>query len=66
MPQRKRPTRLISLELKAAKPRNPVLQAAAIGQVKLGTARHEKSPGAKRQVLKQALRKATKSGVDSL
>jgi hypothetical protein len=57
MAQRKRPTRLV-IQLPPGKPRNPVMLAAALGQVKLGTAKHEKSSGAKRQALKQALRKA--------
>jgi hypothetical protein len=57
MAQRKRPTRQVIL-LPSNKPRNPVLQAAALGQLKLGTAKHEKSSGAKRQALKLALRKA--------
>jgi hypothetical protein len=55
MAQRKRPTRQV-IQLPPSKPRNPVLQAAALGKVKLGTAKHEKSASAKRQGLKQALR----------
>jgi hypothetical protein len=64
--KRKRSTRsekLASpLSLKLPKPRNAVVQAAAFGQVKLGTAKHEKSKGALRRAEKVALRKA--SGTD--
>jgi hypothetical protein len=62
MAQRKRPTRQV-IQLPPSKPRNAVLQAAATGQVKLATVKHQKSSSAQRQALKQALRK---SGGDSL
>jgi hypothetical protein len=39
------------------KPRNTVLRAAALGQVKLGTAKHEKTKGAQRRAEKMALLK---------
>jgi hypothetical protein len=58
MSKRKRPTRSIKIELATPKPRNMVLQAAALGQVKLGTAKHEKTKGAKRRAEKVALLKA--------
>jgi hypothetical protein len=57
MSQRKRATREIKLVIAAPKPRNTVLQAAALGQVKLGTAKHEKSKGAQRRSEKIALQK---------
>ena len=63
MSQRKRPTRSIQLDLAAPKPRNPILQAASHGQVKLGTAKHKKSKGAERQALKIALRKAEQDSI---
>ena len=65
MAQRKRATRTTSLVkpavnslcLAVPKPRNAALQAAAFGQVKLGTAKHEKSQGAIRRAEKMALNK---------
>jgi hypothetical protein len=61
MAKRKRATRSVSLGntlvLATPKPRNAVLQAAALGQVKLGTAKHEKSQGALRRAQKMALKK---------
>jgi hypothetical protein len=61
MAKRKRATRSASmgntLVLATPKPRNAVLQAAALGQVKLGTAKHEKSQGALRRAQKMALKK---------
>jgi hypothetical protein len=57
MPQRKRPTRSAPLSIKTPKPRNTVLQAAALGQVKLSTAKHEKSQSALRRAQKMALKK---------
>ena len=61
MSQRKRATREIKLIISASKPRNAVLQAAALGQVKLGTAKHEKSKGAKRRSEKVSLQKTALS-----
>ncbi len=58
MSKRKRPTRELKLEITALKPRNTVLQAAALGQVKLGTAKHEKSQGAKRRAQKLETQRA--------
>ncbi len=66
MPQRKRATREIKpaqpaskmLSIPVPKPRNAVLQAAALGQVKLGTAKHEKSKGAQRRSANMALQKS--------
>ncbi len=57
MPQRKRPTRSIKIDIAVPKPRNTVLQAAALGQVKLGTSKHEKTKGAQRRAEKMALLK---------
>jgi hypothetical protein len=61
MAQRKRATRSMptsnTLSIAVPKPRNAVLQAAALGQVKLGTAKHEKSKGAQRRAEKMALAK---------
>jgi hypothetical protein len=61
MAQRKRATRSApasnKLSLALPKPRNAVLQAAALGQVKMGTAKHEKSKGAQRRAQKMALQK---------
>jgi hypothetical protein len=65
MPKRKRPTRSIKLELTVPKPRNSVLQAAAAGLVKLGTAKHEKSKGAQRRAEKMALQKTSKTQAES-
>ena len=48
----------LSISVIAPKPRNAALQAAALGQVKLGTAKHEKSKGALRRAEKMALNKA--------
>ena len=48
----------LNISVIAPKPRNAVLQAAALGQVKLGTAKHEKSQGALRRAEKVALNKA--------
>lgn len=59
MAKRKRATRTVKLELSLPKPRNAVLQAAALGQVKLGTTKHEKSKGALRRAQKMALLKAS-------
>ncbi len=66
MTQRKRATRTASLgtaintlSIAVPKPRNAVLQAAALGQVKMGTAKHEKSKGAIRRAEKIALNKAS-------
>jgi hypothetical protein len=53
------------LSIPVPKPRNAVLQAAALGQVKLGTAKHEKSKGALRRAEKMALQKATKTQAES-
>ena len=47
----------LSITVVALKPRNAVLQAAALGQVKMGTAKHEKSQGAIRRAEKMALNK---------
>jgi hypothetical protein len=58
MSQRKRPTRSIKIDIASPKPRNAVLQAAALGQVKLGTSKHEKTKGAQRRAEKMALLKA--------
>ncbi len=62
MAKRKRATRSVkrssTLILAAPKPRNPILQAAAVGKIKLGTAKHEKSEGALRRAQKIALLKA--------
>jgi hypothetical protein len=67
--QRKRITRATStnttIKIKLAKPRNSVLQAAALGQVKLGTAKHEKSKGAQRRAEKMALQKTAKTQAES-
>jgi hypothetical protein len=57
MSQRKRPTRSIKIDIGSPKPRNTVLQAAASGQIKLGTAKHEKTKGAQRRAEKMALLK---------
>jgi hypothetical protein len=64
MAKRKRATRSTpklgnTLSLVLPKPRNPVLQAAASGSVKLGTARHEKSKGALRRAAKMDLIRIT-------
>lgn len=62
MAKRKRPTRspklTNTLSLPLTKPRNPVLLAAAAGQVKLGTAKHQKSKGALRRAAKMELLKS--------
>jgi hypothetical protein len=64
MAQRKRATRLAkssnTLSIAVPKQRNVVLQAAALGQVKLGTAKHEKSKGAVRRAAKMALQKTAR------
>jgi hypothetical protein len=64
MAKRKRATRSQptsnTLSIAVPKPRNTVLQAAALGQVKLGTAKHVKSKGALRRAEKMALLQATK------
>jgi hypothetical protein len=65
MSKRKRPTRAIKLEIALPKPRNAVLQAAALGQVKLGTAKHEKSKGAVRRAEKVALQKTAKTQAEN-
>lgn len=73
MAQRKRATRTASLakpaintlSLAVPKPRNAVLQAAALGQVKMGTAKHEKSKGALRRAEKMAVHKAAKHQADN-
>lgn len=73
MPQRKRATRTVkvaqsasnTLRLAVPKPRNAVLQAAALGQVKLGTAKHEKSKGALRRAEKMAVQKAAKTQTEN-
>jgi hypothetical protein len=57
MSQRKRPTRSIKIDVAVPKPRNTVLLAAALGQVKLGTSKHKKSKGALRRSEKMALLK---------
>jgi hypothetical protein len=57
MSQRKRPTRSIKMDIALPKPRNTVLQAAAQGQVKLGTSKHVKTKGAVRRAEKMALLK---------
>ena len=70
MAQRKRATRSIAppltksntLNLAVPKPRNAVLQAAVLGRVKMGTAKHEKSKGALRRAEKMALQKANRDG----
>jgi hypothetical protein len=60
--QRKRPTRspklTNTLSLELPKPRNTMLQAAAAGLVKLGTAKHQKSKGALRRAAKMELLKS--------
>ena len=61
MAKRKRPTRAAPLSVALPKPRNAVLQAAVLGQVKLGTAKHEKSKGALRRAQNMALRKAARA-----
>lgn len=62
MAKRNRATRTLpasnTLSIAVPKPRNSVLQAAAAGLVKMGTAKHEKSKGAIRRAEKMALRKA--------
>ncbi len=62
MAKRKRPTRSLkltnTLSLALPKPRNPVLQAAAAGRVKLGAAIHQKSKGALRRAAKMELLKS--------
>jgi hypothetical protein len=59
MAKRKRPTRSSNtLSVALPKPRNTVLQAAARGNVKLGTSKHEKSNGALRRAGKVALSKS--------
>ncbi len=74
MAQRKRATRstalpkpkskTLSVAVAVPKPRNAVLQAAALGQVKMGTAKHEKSKGALRRAEKMDLLKTTKTPAD--
>lgn len=73
MPQRKRATRTVklpqpgsnTLSLTAPKPRNSVLQAAALGQVKMGSTKHEKSKGALRRAEKMAVQKAAKTQTEN-
>ncbi|MBS7807356.1 hypothetical protein [Variovorax sp. PCZ-1] len=69
MVQRKRATRSAptsnTLSIAVPKPRNSVLQAAALGQVKLGTAKHEKSAGALRRAQKMAVQKAAKNQTEN-
>ncbi len=73
MAQRKRATRTVklpqpannTLSLTVPKPRNSVLQAAALGQLKMGTAKHEKSKGAQRRAEKMALIKAAKTQTEN-
>ncbi len=55
----------MKLEITKPKPRNAVLQAAAFGQVKLGTAKHEKSKGALRRAEKMAVQKAAKAQTEN-
>jgi hypothetical protein len=64
MSKRKRPTRAVKLTVEPPKPRNTVLQAAALGQVKMGTAKHEKSAGAVRRAEKMALAKTASKTVN--
>lgn len=59
--QRKNVTRATRVNtiitVKPAKPRNAIIRAASVGQVKLGTVKHQKSKSAVRQAEKIATKK---------